>query len=315
MVLINNGDYDICQQREDWSVKRLAIITKKHKPDAYDAGRALEAWFKNRGVEALHLENEPEPHTPPLPSGVEFIVVMGGDGTLLSVARHYGPIGIPILGVNVGGLGFLTEISLDELYPSMEKVLAGQYEVEERLMLTATLFRQGDVIWREKVLNDAVINKGALARIAELTTWIDGEYLTTYRADGLIVSTPTGSTAYTLSAGGPIVYPTLRHIILLPICPHTLSNRPLILPESVTVAVTLDEKGQDLYLTLDGQVGQALQSGDRMEIRSAPYHLKLVKSPHRSYFEILRTKLGWGEPGGRRLECEGIIGGGGQGSG
>ena len=142
-----------------------------------------------------------------------------------------------------------------------------------------------------------MINKGALARIAELTTWIDGELLTIYRADGLIVSTPTGSTAYTLSAGGPITYPTLRHIILLPICPHTLSNRPIILPETVTVAVALDEKAQDLYLTLDGQVGQAMQPRDRIEVRSAPYNVTLVKSPRRSHFEVLRTKLGWGELG------------------
>jgi NAD+ kinase len=201
----------------------------------------------------------------------------------------------------MGGLGFLTEISLDELYSSMaDHVLTGKFEVEERMMLTVTLFRQGQVAWQEFVLNDAVINKGALARIAELTTWIDGEYLTVYRADGLIVATPTGSTAYNLSAGGPIVYPTLRHLILLPICSHTLSNRPIILPDTVTVAVTLDEKVQDVYLTLDGQVGQAMEAGDRVEIRRAPYHLKLVKSPHRSHFEILRTKLGWGELGVRK---------------
>ena len=292
-------------------MQRLAIITKKHKPDAWEAGRALQAWFKERGVAAFHLENEPDPQMCPLPPGVEFIIVMGGDGTLLSVARHFGQKGLPILGVNVGGLGFLTEISLDELYPSMEQVLAGRYEVEERMVLTATLFRGGAPIWREHVLNDAVINKGALARIAELTTWIDAEYLTTYRADGLIIATPTGSTAYTLSAGGPIVYPTLRHIILLPICSHTLSNRPLILPETATVAVTLDEKGQDVYLTLDGQVGQAFLPKDRVEICRAAHHLKLVKSPHRSYFEILRTKLGWGELGSRRMGGEGEFEGGG----
>lgn len=279
-------------------MKSLAIISKKHKPDAWEAARALKDWCLQHGLEAYHWENEPEPHIPPLPAGVEFLVVMGGDGTILSVARHYGPRGIPTLGVNMGGLGFLTEISVDELYPCLEDyVLPGRYEVEERMMLAATLSRQGEVIWRENVLNDAVINKGALARIAELTTWIDGEYLTTYRADGLILATPTGSTAYNLSAGGPIVYPTLRHILLLPICPHTLSNRPIILPETVTVAVTLDEKVQDLYLTLDGQVGQTLAPGDRVEIRRAPYFLKLVKSPHRSHFEVLRTKLGWGEPG------------------
>jgi len=280
-------------------VKSVAIITKKHKPDAFQAGRELKDWFINRGLQACHLENEPEPDVPPLPAGVEFIVVMGGDGTILSVARHYGRLGVPILGVNLGGFGFLTEISADELYPCIEDhLLSGRFEVEERMMLSGTLFRGGQPVWQENILNDLVINKGALARIAELTTWINGEYLTTYRADGLIVATPTGSTAYNLSAGGPIVYPTLSHIILLPICSHTLSNRPIILPEMVTVAVTLDEKVQDVYLTLDGQVGQALEPGDRVEIKLAPYHLHLVKSPHRTHFEILRSKLGWGEFGG-----------------
>ncbi len=278
-------------------MKSIAIITKKFKPDALEAGRALQAWLQDRGIEVCHFENEPEPHIPTLPPEVEFIVVMGGDGTILSVARHFGGLGVPIFGVNLGGLGFLTEISLDELYPCMEShVLTGKFEVEARLMLTVTLFRQNREFWREHVLNDAVINKGALARIAEMTTWIDGEYLTIYRADGLIVATPTGSTAYNLSAGGPIVYPTLNHVLLLPICSHTLSNRPIILPDTVTVAVTLEET-QDVYLTLDGQVGQALQPGDRVEIRRASHQLHLVKSPHRSHFEILRTKLGWGELG------------------
>lgn len=276
-------------------MKSLAIITKKHQPDAWQAGRALEDWSRDRGLDAVLWVNDPDPLALPLPPGVEFIVVMGGDGTLLSVARRYGQKGLPILGVNVGGLGFLTEVSLEELYPALEQVLAGHYEVEERMMLSATIFREGQPFWEEAVLNDAVINKGALARIVELPTWIDGEYLTTYRADGLIISTPTGSTAYTLSAGGPIVYPTLRHVLLLPICPHTLSMRPIILPETVTVAVTLDKKAEDVYLTVDGQVGQALQPGDRVEVKCAPHHLKLIKSPRRSHFEVLRAKLGWGE--------------------
>jgi NAD+ kinase len=280
-------------------LKCLAIVTKKQKPDAWEAGRDLQDWCLHRQIKAYHLENEPEPQAPALlPADVELIVVMGGDGTMLSVARHYASRDVPILGVNMGGLGFLTEISVDELYPCLQDhIFPGRYELEERMMLTTILFRQEVPIWQENILNDAVINKGALARIAELTTWIDGEYLTTYRADGLIAATPTGSTAYNLSAGGPIVYPTLCHILLLPICPHTLSNRPIILPETVTVAVTLDEKVQDLYLTLDGQVGQTMRAGDRVEIRRAPYNLKLIKSPHRSHFEILRTKLGWGDPG------------------
>lgn len=276
-------------------MKSLVIITKKHQPDAWQAGRALEDWSRKRGLDAVLLMNEPEPQALPLPPGVEFIVVMGGDGTLLSVARRCGQKGLPILGVNVGGLGFLTEVSLEELYPTLEQILEGRCEVEERMMLFATIFRNGKPFWGENVLNDAVINKGALARIVELTAWIDGEYLTTYRADGLIISTPTGSTAYTLSAGGPIVYPTLRHILLLPICPHTLSMRPIILPETVIVAVTLDKKAEDVYLTVDGQVGQILQPGDRVEVKCAPHHLKLIKSPRRSHFEILRAKLGWGE--------------------
>lgn len=280
-------------------MKSLAIISKKHKADAWQAGQALQAWFASRGLAARHLENEPEPVISPLLPGTEFIVVLGGDGTILSVARHYGRLGLPILGVNMGGLGFLTEMSLEDLYPCLEEyVLPGKFEVDERMILSVSLIRGGETVCRENVLNDAVINKGALARIAELTTWIDGEYLTTYRADGLIVSTSTGSTAYTMSAGGPIAYPTLGTIILLPICSHTLSNRPLILPETVTVAVTLDEKVQDLYLTLDGQVGRALEPQDRLEVRSGAYHVKLVKHPRRSHFEILRTKLGWGELGG-----------------
>ena len=276
-------------------MQSLAIITKKHQPDAWQAGQALEAWSRDRGLKAALLINEADDQALELPPGAEFIVVMGGDGTLISVARRHGQKGLPILGVNVGGLGFLTEVSLEELYPVLEHFLAGRCEMEERMMLSATIFRDGAHFWEETVLNDAVINKGALARIVELTAWIDGEYLTTYRADGLIIATPTGSTAYTLSAGGPIVYPTLRHVLLLPICPHTLSNRPIILPETVIVEVTLDKKAEDVYLTVDGQVGQALQPDDRVQVRSAPHHLKLIKSPKRSHFEILRAKLGWGE--------------------
>jgi len=283
-------------------VQSVAIICKQHKPAAWEAGQALQTWLAERGLKVCLVENEPDPLVPLLPPELDLIVVLGGDGTLLSVARRYVEIARPVLGVNVGGLGFLTEISLDDLYPSMHQVLAGNYEIEERLMLTATLWRDERALWQEKVLNDVVINKGALARIVELTACIDQEYLTTYRADGLIVATPTGSTAYTMSAGGPIVYPTLRHLILLPICPFTLSQRPIILPDTVSVAVSLSDKSRDVYLTLDGQVGRALQPGDRMEIRAAHHHLKLIKSPQRSYFEILRTKLGWGEMGSAKRE-------------
>lgn len=276
-------------------IKQVVIVTKKQNSDASQAGEYWQNRLHNLGIKAVVLENEPEPHVPPLPPATDIIIVFGGDGTLLSAARHYGQQGIPILGVNVGGLGFVTEIGLGELDSLVTRLLAQDFQVEARMLLTGTVIRQQKIFFQQTVLNDVVINKGALARIVELRTDIDHQYLTTYRADGLIVSTPTGSTAYTLAAGGPIVFPTLHTIILIPICPFTLTNRPIILPDTVTITVTLDDKAQDVYLTFDGQRGLALQPQDRVEIRQAPGSIQLIKSPYKSYFEILRTKLRWGE--------------------
>lgn len=276
------------------AVKFITIVVKKN-PQAHQAGEALQHWLSVRGVRTALLVNEPEPDYPPLPPETEVIVVFGGDGTLLSAARHYGQQGTPILGVNVGGLGFLTAIGLEKLYPILERVLQRDFVVEERMQLLGTLIRQGERICEQSVLNDVVINKGALARIVEFKTYIDSEYLTTYRADGLIVSTPTGSTAYTLGAGGPIVFPTLENIILIPICPFTLTNRPLILPDNLVITVVLDDRSRDVYLTFDGQLGVALQPKDIVEVKKCPRPIRLIKSPYKSYFEILRTKLRWGE--------------------
>lgn len=275
-------------------VSFITIVVKKNPP-AQQAGEALQHWLSVRGVRTSLLINEPEPDFPPLPPETEVIVVFGGDGTLLSAARHYGQQGTPILGVNVGGLGFLTAIGLEKLYPILERVIQRDFVVEERMQLLGTLIRQGEKVCEQSVLNDVVINKGALARIVEFKTYIDSEYLTTYRADGLIVSTPTGSTAYTLGAGGPIVFPTLENIILIPICPFTLTNRPLILPDNFVITVVLDDRSRDVYLTFDGQLGVALQPKDVVEIRKCPQSIRLIKSPYKSYFEILRTKLRWGE--------------------
>jgi NAD+ kinase len=276
-------------------IAKIAIITKKQKPDASEAGVELRRWLEGRGVEAVVVVNEPEPRVPPLPADTKAIIVLGGDGTLLSAARHYGQEGTPILGVNVGGLGFITAVGLRELYPTVEKVLANDFQVEDRMLLTGAVRRRGETAFQQSVLNDVVINKGALARIVELETAIDGEYLTTYRADGLIVSTPTGSTAYTLGAGGPIVFPTLHTITLIPICPFALTNRAIILPDTVTITVRPDEKIQDTYVTFDGQLGYPLEPGDIVEIRKAAATIKLIRSPSKSYFEILRAKLRWGE--------------------
>jgi NAD+ kinase len=274
---------------------KLIVIVTKNNASAIQAGEGLQSWLAARNIQADLLINEPEPNFPPLPDEAEVIIVFGGDGTLLSAARHYGQQGTPILGVNVGGLGFITAIGLQKLYPILEKVLNHDFQVEERMQLTGTVIRQGEIFCQQSVLNDVVINKGALARIVELKTYIDNEYLTTYRADGLIVSTPTGSTAYTLGAGGPIVFPTLQTITVIPICPFTLTNRPLILPDTVTISVTLDERSRDVYVTFDGQVGFALQPQDIVEIKKGPGVIRLIKSPYKNYFEILRTKLRWGE--------------------
>ena len=277
------------------SMIKLIAIVAKNNASAIQAGEGLQSWLAARNIQANLLINEPEPNFPPLPGETEVIIVFGGDGTLLSAARHYGQQGTPILGVNVGGLGFITAINLEKLYPILEKVLRYDFQVEERMQLTGTVIRQGEIFCQQSVLNDVVINKGAMARIVELKTYIDNEYLTTYRADGLIVCTPTGSTAYSLGAGGPIVFPTLQAVTLIPICPFTLTNRPLILPDTFTISVALDERSRDVFLTFDGQVGFALQPQDIVEIKKGPGVIRLVKSPYKNYFEILRTKLRWGE--------------------
>lgn len=274
---------------------KVITIVAKNNPGAIQAGEGLQSWLAARAIQATLLINEPEPDYPPLPPQTEIIIVFGGDGTLLSAARHYGQQGVPILGVNVGGLGFITAINLEKLYPIMEKVLHFDFQVEERMQLTGTVIRQGEIFCQQSVLNDVVINKGALARIVELKTYIDNEYLTTYRADGLIVSTPTGSTAYAMGAGGPVVFPTLQSIILIPICPFMLTNRPLILPDSFTISTVLDERSRDVFVTFDGQVGFALQPQDIVEVNKGPGVIRLIKSPYKNFFEILRTKLRWGQ--------------------
>jgi NAD+ kinase len=224
-----------------------------------------------------------------------MLVVLGGDGTLLSVARLTKGRDVPILGVNLGGLGFLSEVTIEEMLPVLEQVLDGNYEIDRRMMLRAQILRQGTCITEESLLNDVVINKSALARILTLEVRVDGDYLTTFQADGLILSTPTGSTAYSLAAGGPIIYPTLSSILLTPICPHTLTNRPIILPVNSTVEVTLRSEQRDAYITLDGQMGLSFLENDVAKIQQSDYTVPLVKSPFKDYFEVLRTKLKWGE--------------------
>lgn len=283
------------------TMKKFGIIAK-NIPDARKAARKLAAWLESRGKKvfidsdtaaALKVHGY---KAESIPSLVEMIIVLGGDGTLLSAARRVADAhsDVPIFGVNLGSLGFMAEVSLDELYDNLEKAIAGKLGTEDRIMLTASVLREGNRMAQYRVLNDAVINKGALARMVELRVSVNEGHLTTFRADGLIVSTPTGSTAYSLSAGGPIIYPTIHCFVLTPICPHTLSNRPIALPDNVVVTVCLTSPSEDVYLTLDGQIGFPLLPNDVVEIKKSRFRIKLIKHPAKSYYEILRTKLKWG---------------------
>jgi NAD+ kinase len=288
-------------------MRRIGIIAKQNKPEAVPIVRNLVEWLRPKKIEVYLEEGMVKQFHPPLagphlnsverediPTKVEMIIVLGGDGTLLSVARLVGNHDVPILGVNLGGLGFLTEITLEELYRVLDKVVQGDFITDERVVLNASVVRRGERMAEFLVLNDAVINKGALARIIDLETTINGEYLTTFKSDGLILSTPTGSTAYNLSAGGPIVYPSLHCIIITPICPHTLTNRPIMIPDDVEIRATLKTKQQEVILTLDGQQGFTLEFEDIVEVKKAEGHIFLIKSPYRHYFEVLREKLKWG---------------------
>jgi len=283
-------------------LRSCGIIIKRNKPEALSLARDIVGWLSARGVKVLVEKEVAEQIGHPdhidrdgIPSRADLLIVLGGDGTLLSVARLSGVESIPVLGINLGGLGFLTEISKEETFPVLEKIIAGDFETEQRLMLKATILRQGEIIGESTVLNDIVINKGVLARIIDMETYIDGAYLTTFKADGLILATPTGSTAYSLAAGGPIVYPSLNSIIVNPICPHTITNRPLVVHDTATVKIILKTANQNVHITLDGQVGMPLQGGDVVEAHKAPGHIQLIRSPYKTYFELLRTKLRWGE--------------------
>ncbi|MEJ2365460.1 MAG: NAD(+)/NADH kinase [Deltaproteobacteria bacterium] len=281
----------------------LTIIYKKDEDLAAQLAVEIGEWFKQRDAQVFLLENI-APHAQrssvhefarKIPSDSLAVVVLGGDGTLLSVARLLTDRDLPVLGVNIGGMGFLTEVSVEECYRFFEDILAQRFEVERRMRLHTSFQRKGERVLDSTVLNDVVINKAALARLVDLKVTIDGLPLTTYRADGLIVATATGSTAYNLSAGGPIVYPTAESIILTPICEFSLTNRSIVLPSDAQVEIRVGAKANDVTLTCDGQVGCELQSGDIIRVKQADRPLFLIKSRQEDYFTILRNKLKWGQ--------------------
>jgi NAD+ kinase len=275
--------------------RRVGVVAKAASDEALQTAAELDEWLARRGLE-VHLEeaslrNEGVPFVQGLDP--DLVVVLGGDGTLLSVARAL-PRPTPILGVNMGSLGFLTEINRSELYPTLVRVLAGNYALEERSLLRVELVRAAAEPSVYRVLNDAVIGKSALSRIIELTLAVDGTLVGRFRADGLIISTPTGSTAYNLSSGGPILFPQLPVSVITPICPHTLSLRPLVVPDTSAIEVTLQTEREEVYLTLDGQEGAPLSHQDRVRIRRSDTVVRLVKAASRTFYESLRGKLRWG---------------------
>jgi NAD+ kinase len=284
-------------------VKRVGIVAKPDAPRAPEVIARLVEWLTERDL-AVTLEKETSgivpalrastAHKAELPGLVDLLIVLGGDGTLLSMARAVGDLGVPILGVNLGGLGFMTATTLDEMLPSLEAMLDGRMVIEERLMLLARLIRNGAAMCEHMALNDMVITKSAMSRIISLAVSVEGQYATAYRADGLIISTPTGSTAYSLSAGGPILFPQVEAIVLTPICSHTLTNRPIVLPAADRIEVTI-QSDQEIMLTVDGQVGVSLRERDVIEIVQAPARMRLVRFPQKDFFSVLRTKLKWGE--------------------
>jgi len=282
-------------------MKKIGIICKLNRKEPQDILKELLPWLRQRGCEVFVDQDSAAPlnirgyDRNEIPSHAEVVLVLGGDGTMLSVIRLVAGAGIPVLGINLGSLGFLTEVNKEEIYSTVEEMLSGGCVLEERLMLKTTLRRGAEVIDQVSVLNDVVINKGALARIIDLEVSVDQSYVTTYKADGLIISTPTGSTAYSLSAGGPILYPTIENIVLTPICSHTLTNRPIVLSDKVSIVIKLRSSSEDVFLTLDGQVGCALKTDDVIEVVKADYKARLLVAGGTGYFDVLRKKLKWGE--------------------
>jgi len=283
--------------------RKIGIISRPRRSNLSEVVPPLLSWLEARGIHVTYDQETATSLAEPsegrsreqVAAASDLLLVLGGDGTLLAAARVAAPRGIPILPINMGSLGFLTSFMLEELYPALEDILAGRLTISERVMLHAELQRGDKILDKQTVLNEVVINKGALARMIELELSIDKDFVCRYRADGLIVASPTGSTAYSLSAGGPIVHPSVESFIITPICPHTLSDRPVVIGDDSIIEVKLSAGTESVFLTLDGQKGIPLQATDRVRISRAQQLLKLIQTPNKSYFEILRNKLKWGE--------------------
>jgi NAD+ kinase len=291
-------------ERRQLRIRRVGLMVKPKIKGAGPIIERLSDFLDERGLELLAepivAEMAPGCRARLVPreelsATIDLLMVLGGDGTMLAAARLIGGQRIPVLGINFGGLGYLTEFTLEEVFPALERVVAGEALVDSRMMLDAIVQRAGRCVAEYSVLNDAVVNKSALARIIQIECWIDGAPVTTFRADGLIVSTPTGSTAYSLAAGGPIVHPSVAAIVITPICPHMLTNRPLVISDTAEVKLMLRTPREEVTLTLDGQVGFALQVEDEVIVRKSAKTFDLISPMNKNYFQVLRDKLYWGK--------------------
>jgi NAD+ kinase len=279
------------------TIHKVGIIIKPHAPRIESALSDLGAYLDRRGIRSLLEEAAAEKLGRPggiprakVPEEADLVVVLGGDGTLLSIAHIAARHGVPVMGVNLGSLGFLTEVTLPEMTLTLDALLDGAAGViSQRLLLEATFKGEASLS-----LNDVVINKGAVARMIHMKIWLDGRGLETMKADGLIIATPTGSTAYSLAAGGPILHPSIPAVLLTPICPHTLTFRPTVISSDTRIRIELLTSGEEVYLTFDGQRGGAMLNGDVVEVRRAKHALNLVSSPKRNYFDLLSEKFSWG---------------------
>ncbi len=288
-------------------IQRIGIVLKPHQPEALKTICELVKWLEEREISVVgspDIERERIEHETgcavevldqdKLASEVDLMLVLGGDGTMIATARMVGDREVQVLGVNYGGLGYLAEFRIEELFTGLESILNGNYRVDRRVMLAVDLVRGDEQIATSRVLNDVVINKSALARIIEIEASLNQQFVNSFRADGLIVSTPTGSTAYNLSAGGPVIYPSMNAIVITPICPFTLSNRPIVVPDDSEIELRLKTEREEVALTLDGQVGFPLELDDRVLIRKSQTTFNLVQPMNRNYFDVLRDKLRWG---------------------
>lgn len=282
-------------------MKNIAIVVKPHAEEVAGITIKICDYLKSQGKNVLLEErtasalgySDFNSHEE-IKNSADLLIVLGGDGTLISSNRIISGANIPILGINLGRLGFLTETKVDEALDTVKKVLSGNYKFDNRMKLVSDIFLDKEKVFSTEVLNDIVINKGALARIIDIEVFIDNQYVNTYRADGLIISTPTGSTAYTLAAGGPIVYPTLNSIILTPICPHSLTHRPIVIHDDSEIKIRIMNDDAKVFITYDGQIGRKMSLQEDIFIRKSPQPVKLIVSQKRNYFALLKEKLGWG---------------------